>query len=172
MPFLQPIGLTLVRIVSGGQTGVDRAALDVALAAGLSCGGWCPAGRRAEDGVIPKRYPLRETPTAEYAERTHLNVRDSDATLILARERRVAGGTALTQEFAEALGRPCLVLDPRAPDGADKAARWLIEQQVRVLNVAGPRESTEPGIYEEAFELLSRLFGEAPSPRKRSARRR
>src|SRR5213080_1459301 len=102
------------KIVSGGQTGVDRAALDVALELGIPCGGWCPIGRRAEDGVIPDRYPLRQAPSANYADRTALNVRDSDGTLILARGP-LRGGTALTKTFAERYGRPYLVVDPRAP---------------------------------------------------------
>ena len=87
------------RIVSGGQTGVDRAALDVALSLGIPCAGWCPRGRRAEDGPIDARYPLNETPSTSYAKRTEWNVRDSDATLILAR-LPLGGGTALTERLA------------------------------------------------------------------------
>src|SRR5690606_30676655 len=102
-----------VRVVSGGQTGVDRAALDAALRLGLPCGGWCPAGRWAEDGPIPERYPLRETESADPAERTARNVRDSDATLILS-PRPLRGGTAGTREVAERLGRPFHVADPFA----------------------------------------------------------
>src|SRR5436309_586670 len=98
------------RILSGGQTGVDRAALDVALALGLPCDGWCPRGRKAEDGPLPDRYPLRETPTDAYAERTAWNVRDADGTLVLLRGRP-SGGTALTIELADRYGKPCLVLD-------------------------------------------------------------
>ncbi|NNF57402.1 MAG: molybdenum cofactor carrier [Rhodothermaceae bacterium] len=147
-----------LRIMSGGQTGVDRAALDAARQAGLPCGGWCPAGRRAEDGVIPDRYPLRETPTVDYAERTHLNVRDSDATLILARGPLV-GGTALTREEAEALARPVLVLDPTDPKAVREARRWMRQQHaIRTLNIAGPRESTEPGIYAETLAFLTQFF--------------
>src|SRR6266851_4977853 len=96
------------KIISGGQTGVDRAALDVALELGIPCGGWCPKGRRAEDGRIPKRYPLVETPTPAYPVRTEWNVRDSDGTLVLARGQ-ASGGTALTIEFATDYGKPCLV---------------------------------------------------------------
>ncbi len=92
------------KIVSGGQTGVDRAALDAALALGVPCGGWCPRGRRAEDGEIPARYPLRETPLPTYEQRTEWNVRDADGTLVLTRGP-ASGGTALTLALAERLGR-------------------------------------------------------------------
>src|SRR5262245_54833883 len=88
------------KIISGGQSGVDRAALDVALELGIPCGGWCPKGRRAEDGPLPDRYPLDETQTSFYPERTRRNVRDSDGTLILA-DGAAKGGTALTIELAE-----------------------------------------------------------------------
>src|SRR5512132_1315628 len=96
--------LRLVRIVSGGQTGVDRAALDAAMAFGLACGGWVPRGRRAEDGAVPPRYPMRETRGYTYAERTRRNVRDSDGTLILTRGRPT-GGTALTGRLGAAIGQ-------------------------------------------------------------------
>jgi len=141
------------RLVSGGQTGVDRAALDAALALGISCGGWCPRGRRAEDGPIDACYALQETPSADYAQRTEWNVRDSDGTLVLTRgEPR--GGTALTLDFARGLGRPTLVLDlARAPD-AEAIRDWLRRERIRVLNVAGPRESVAPGIHEDALGLL------------------
>jgi predicted Rossmann fold nucleotide-binding protein DprA/Smf involved in DNA uptake len=144
------------RIVSGGQTGVDRAALDVALEIGLPCGGWCPAGRLAEDGAIPDRYPLRETPSASYPERTARNVRDSDATLILYRTK-MRGGTALTARLARHHGRPCLALEIASAD-PDAIRRWLAEAGVRVLNVAGPRESEAPGIHREATALLRRVL--------------
>ena len=98
------------KIVSGGQTGVDRAALDVALELGVACGGWCPKGRRAEDGTIAERYPLTETSTRAYPERTRRNVLDSDGTLILARGRPT-GGTALTIKIAAETGKPCFIVD-------------------------------------------------------------
>ena len=146
------------RLVSGGQTGVDRAALDTALALEMPCGGWCPKGRLAEDGPIPARYPLTETRSPDYAQRTEWNVRDSDATLVLV--RGVArGGTRATIDFARALGRPYrVVVLGRAPAFATTTA-WLGRNHVRVLNVAGPRESQSPGIYRAARAHLQGLFG-------------
>ena len=145
-----------LRVVSGGQTGVDRAALDAALARGVPVGGWCPAGRWAEDGPVPDRYPLRETGTADPAERTRLNVRDSDATLVLA-PGPVAGGTALTVEAARALGRPVLVVPPR-PDAVGGAVAWVGRGGVAVLNVAGPRESEAPGVYDAALAFVGAVL--------------
>ena len=146
-----------IRVVSGGQTGVDRAALDAAMALGISVGGWCPAGRRAEDGAIAQRYPLRETEGADYAVRTEWNVRDSDATLILYRGA-LTGGTALTAKLARRLGRPLLVRDlDSAPDPGEMAL-WLRSNRVRVLNCAGPRESGAPGVGPAARALLERVF--------------
>ena len=147
----------LLRVVSGGQTGVDRAALDAALDAGLAVGGWCPAGRWAEDGPIPARYPLRETARADPAERTRLNVRDSDVTLVLA-PGPLAGGTALTVRAARGLGRPVRVVDP-AREGAHTTATWITSLGAPlVLNVAGPRESEAPGVYGAARAWLGRLL--------------
>lgn len=153
----------MITIVSGGQTGVDRAALDVARALGLPCGGWVPRGRRAEDGRVPARYPLRETSSWKYPQRTRLNVRDSDATLILTRGEPT-GGTSLTISFAGSEGRPCLVVDLDAETGSALATarQWLVAHEVRVLNVAGPRESTAPGIAADAFQFLAALFAAEP----------
>src|SRR5688572_16678238 len=99
-----------MKIISGGQTGVDRAALDVALELGLPCGGWCPKGRKAEDGVIDPKYPLQETSTDDYPQRTEKNVQDSDATLILTRGKP-DGGTALTRSLAREHKKPCKVVN-------------------------------------------------------------
>ncbi len=150
------------KIVSGGQTGVDRAALDVARELGLPCGGWCPRGRRAEDGPIPAHYPLAETPSADYVERTEWNVRDADATLILTDGART-GGTALTVEFARQYGKPCRIVDlgQRSPSEREQTRRWLARIKAQTLNVAGPRESGRPGVYREACDFLRALLGDS-----------
>jgi hypothetical protein len=153
----------LQRIVSGGQTGVDRAALDAALEAGLACGGWCPRGRRAEDGAIPARYGLTETASRAYAVRTRRNVRDSDATLVLVRGP-LAGGTKLTVEYAARTGRSCRVVDLDAADPgaeAEATARWVAAQEIAVLNVAGPRESGSPGIGAAARGFMDAVIAAA-----------
>jgi len=144
------------RIVSGGQTGVDRAALDAALEAGLSCGGLAPKGRRAEDGIIPERYPLEECDSADYAVRTELNVVRSDATLILNRGR-LSSGTWLTKEYCVRHKKPFIVVQiDQLSTGAAAAEvnRFLAEARPNVLNIAGPRESKSPGIYDLSFEIL------------------
>lgn len=146
-----------MRVVSGGQSGVDRAALDVALELGIEVGGWCPAGRWAEDGPIPPQYPLRETPLADPAQRTEWNVRDSDATLVLT-IGSPAGGAASTVEHARRLARPFLLLDLNIADPA-RAAAWLLDVSPATLNVAGPRESECPGIYVRAAALLRAVLG-------------
>jgi hypothetical protein len=153
--------------VSGGQTGVDRAALDAARRAGVEHGGWCPRGRGAEDGVIPPRYRLRETPDADPAQRTTWNVRDSDATLVLSRGAP-HGGTALAVSHARALSRPLLVLDLERHPQADEVLRWLHGAGVTALNVAGPRESEAPGIYAETLELLLAVLSAFPAGRQRA----
>jgi len=138
-------------VLSGGQTGVDRAALDAALALGIPCGGWCPRGRLAEDGTIPLVYPLRETDSPDYDVRTRLNVAAAEATLVLT-PGRPAGGTAVTVQAARAAARPCLVVDPFETGTGMES--WLVRHGRRVLNVAGPRESQVPGIYQRVLALL------------------
>lgn len=152
----------LEQVVSGGQTGVDRAALDVALELGIPCGGWCPKGRLAEDGPIAERYPLRETRSARYSRRTLWNVRDSDATLIIALGAP-SGGTAYTVHAAQELERPFLVVPPDVAR-VDEVLEWLVENLVTVLNVAGPRESGAPGIYVQSRTLLRALLSASASP--------
>ncbi len=148
--------MSIQKIVSGGQTGVDRAALDAALSAGITVGGWCPRGRRAEDGPIDAAYPLCETPSDEYAQRTAWNVRDSDGTLILIRDE-ARGGTALTAEEAKRRGKPLLQTKINDASASDVFA-WADEHGVQVLNVAGPRAREAPGIYAAAKSLLKRVF--------------
>ncbi len=153
-----------LRLVSGGQTGVDRAALDAALALGLPCGGWCPRGRRAEDGPIPLKYPLCETPWWGYPQRTHWNVRDSDATLILT-TGPLDRGTALTEQLARRLRRPTRVLRLETTPDPQATAAWVRTLLPATLNVAGPRESSQPGIQAQAFTFLYRLlYAGATSP--------
>jgi hypothetical protein len=146
-----------MKIVSGGQTGVDRAALDFAIGHGHGHGGWCPQGRHAEDGVIPPAYRLRETDSPDYDQRTEKNVVDSDATLIVAREKELSGGTAFTHALARQHGRPVLVVWER--DGVDEVApallQFLKQNRVRTLNVAGPRESQSPGLGKFVMGLLA-----------------
>jgi putative molybdenum carrier protein len=146
------------RVVSGGQTGVDRGALDAAIAAGIPHGGWCPRGRRAEDGVVPDRYALREHTSAAYAARTEANVVDSDATLVL-RRGRLAGGTALTRTLARRHGKPLLVVDLATDPDAPAVRRWIDAHRVDVLNVAGPRESEAPGIAAAAATFMQAVLG-------------
>jgi len=155
------------RIVSGGQTGVDRAALDVAMALGIEHGGWCPAGRLSEDGSIPSRYELRETDSSDYRVRTEQNVIDSDATLILY-EGRMKGGTLLTRRICVDLDKPFLAV--RIDSGNVVAARqWLQQVQPITLNVAGPRESTALGIFGRSMEFLLQLLTRSVSATSQSA---
>ncbi|MDD4932970.1 MAG: putative molybdenum carrier protein [Methylacidiphilaceae bacterium] len=142
----QEIRLPLEKIVSGGQTGADRAALDWALAHGIPAAGWCPRGRRAEDGSIPSRYPLVETPSEDYAERTLWNVRDSDGTAIFTVGPTLIGGSRLTSEEATRLRKPWIHLDGATRCAAEKLRAFLEEHRIRVLNVAGSRGSREPGV--------------------------
>lgn len=148
----------VLRIVSGGQTGVDRAALDFALSKGLLHGGWCPKGRRAEDGSIEERYRLVETPSRSYRQRTEWNVRDSDGTLVITGNPKRSGGTRYTMKMARKLGRPCIAVEPDDPDAPAEVLRWLESNGIEALNVAGPRESTEPAIYDSAMAFLEKLY--------------
>lgn len=148
--------MCITKIISGGQAGVDRAALDAAIAMGMSHGGWCPRGRIAEDGPIDMRYDLQETEGAGYRQRTRLNVVESSATLIL-NEGPLSGGTALTRDFAQRFGKPHLVIQMDEEDHDLAVARvlqWLGESGSGVLNVGGPGERKRPGIHGRALVLL------------------
>lgn len=152
--------MVISSIVSGGQTGADRAALDFALAHGIEHGGWCPRGRRAEDGSLDARYHLVETESRRYHARTICNVRDSDATLIL-NLGELEGGSLETLRIAGRLGKASRVVQFDAPpDAAELEAirEWLRASAAAPLNVAGPRESKRPGIYAATLGLLERLF--------------
>ena len=151
--------MRLTRVVSGGQTGVDRAALDAAIACSIPIGGWCPKARLAEDGLVPHRYPLIETPSRKYPQRTMWNVRDSHGTLILI-TGPLEGGSALTARHATTLGSPHLVIDLKVHlyDAPDLALEFIAANRIAVLNVAGPRESSRPGIYNRGYRMLRRVF--------------
>ena len=152
-------------IISGGQTGVDRAALDAAIELGIPHGGWCPAGRKAEDGPLPDRYQLKETESPEYHVRTEQNVIDSDGTLILYRDE-ISGGTRLTHRLAVKHGRPFLLANLSHEHALGDIRRWMQENRIRRLNIAGPRESSAAGVGMQARELLLQLWrdeSEVPS---------
>jgi hypothetical protein len=149
-------------IISGGQTGADRAALDFAIEHGFSCGGWCPRQRRAEDGDIPAQYILRETPASHYAQRTEWNVRDSDATVVFSIQARLTGGTRLTFELATRRGKPVLHLSRDELDrasAADMLCAFIEQHEIGTLNVAGPRASQEPEIGAFVRAVLTAAFG-------------
>jgi Circularly permutated YpsA SLOG family len=162
-----------MKIVSGGQTGADQAALRAAEALGLERGGWCPPGRACEGGTIPRTFPLTETPAdrsplapdVPRSQRTEWNVRDSDATLILTPEGHTDAGTRWTRACATRLGRPVLTIDPAQPDAAAVILRWLASVRPRVLNVAGPSEASVPGIDAATYALLLRVLGCFPGLR-------
>lgn len=150
----------LAKIISGGQTGVDRGALDAALERGFACGGSCPAGRRAEDGMIPGRYPLTELADRSYTARTLRNVDESDGTLIL-HFGAVTGGTALTLRRCIESGKPRLLIDADATpaeDAAAHAAEFCEARSIAVLNVAGPRASSAPGARDYAAAVVGGLL--------------
>lgn len=151
-----------LQIISGGQTGADRHALDWAISKGLRHGGWCPRGRLAEDGPIPSRYELRETTTADYLQRTQQNVQDSDGTVIFTVARKLQGGTLATAQFALESGKPCLHIHAKSARAAQSLAHFIHKHNIRRLNVAGSRASKEPGVgaltervLEEAFNILT-----------------
>jgi hypothetical protein len=160
----------LAKVISGGQTGVDQAALLAAEACGLAIGGWCPPGRESEAGPIPARFPLRETPAERSPEapdvprslRTEWNVRDADGVLILAAEPGTADdpGSSWAAECARRYGRPLLVCDVADPQAAAHIVEWLRSSPIETLSVGGPSEGTEPGIGEVANALLVDVFGQ------------
>jgi len=154
------------RIISGGQTGVDRAALDFAIERGFAYGGYCPKGRRAEDGAIPLHYNLIETKSADYAIRTEKNVDAADGTLIFHRGG-LTGGTEFTAELCQQKEKPVFLIDMDGPGHPTAAFRaWMKKNGIKILNVAGPRESQRPGISAQAAEVLRLLLERRTTPRK------
>lgn len=150
----------MTKIISGGQTGADRAALDFAIKHNIPYGGWLPKGRKIEDGTLPEKYQLKEMPTGEYSKRTEQNILDSDGTLIVSHEY-LTGGSALTEFLAEKHKKPCLHIDLnklKQKDAALIIGKWLQTNKIEVLNVAGPRAGKDPKIYQATLELLEAVL--------------
>lgn len=149
-----------LKIVSGGQTGADRAALDWSIANNIPHGGWCPKGRKAEDGIIASRYNLTETPSSEYSERTQWNIRDSDGTIVFSISEQFFAGTLLTVELSEKSEKPCLHICKKLVDinTVNQFQLFLLEFAIVNLNVAGPRASDEPEVYQFVRKFLDRAF--------------
>jgi predicted Rossmann fold nucleotide-binding protein DprA/Smf involved in DNA uptake len=146
------------KIISGGQTGVDRAALDVAIKLGITHGGWCPKGRLAEDGIIQEKYKLSETSSSIYQQRTRMNIQDSDITLIVIKNIKWGSGTLFTKDMCIKMQKKFAVLDVDELTDPKPIRHWLMEQEAEILNVAGNRESTSPGIYQDAYKFFLMLF--------------
>jgi len=147
----------IIKVVSGGQTGVDRAALDVALENDIACGGWCPKGRSAEDGVIDAKYPVVEVESSNPNVRTEANVRDSDGTLILA-WGNLMGGTLKTAAIATRLRKPLFTAQMAEGPKLEEVEEWATRLNIKVLNVAGPRASEVATAYDEAKKFLFDLL--------------
>ena len=148
--------MSIYKVISGGQTGADRAALDAAIKVGVSHGGWVPKGRLAEDGAIPPNYSLKEMSTGSHAARTEQNVLDSDGTVIIS-HGDLTGGSKLTQDFSRKHEKPCLHIDiHKTPQflAASEIHRWVIENGIETLNVAGPRASKDPEIYRDTKYII------------------
>ena len=156
------------KIISGGQTGADRAAFDFGVENGIEIGGFVPKGRRAEDGRISETYPnLVETTKRDYAQRTELNVQNSDATLIVS-HGKLTRGSLLTKKFAEKHQKPFWHIDfleSNIEESAKKVQKWLAPIKCKRLNIAGSRASTDPQIYEKTKEFLEELFSAKTSKR-------
>jgi len=148
----------ITKIVSGAQTGADRAGLDVAIRHGFPHGGWCPKGRKAEDGPIGGQYKLVETPSASYLQRTEWNARDSDGTVVFTLARRVSGGSLRTIEFAKKHGKPCIHISLADYIPSVTLQGFVEDYEIKVLNVAGSRETKEPGIWKWAYQVIEDSF--------------
>lgn len=154
------MALAKLKLVSGGQTGADRAALDFALAHGIPHGGWCPKGRRAEDGPIDAKYQLKETPRRSYIQRTEWNVRDSDGTVVFSIAPALIGGSKKTVLLAQKHGKPVIHISrdggPVPPNQA--LLNFIREHRISNLNVAGTRASEEPEIAAFVKAVLSKTI--------------
>ena len=148
----------LRKVISGGQTGADRAALDWAIERQVPHNGWCPKGRKALDGPLAPKYQLKETPSEGYLQRNKWNVRDSDGTVVFTLAAEVTGGSKKTIEFATKLKQPWLHIHPgmRAPE--ELLVSFIQNHGIQTLNIAGSRESKEPGIYEWVMGILRATF--------------
>lgn len=156
------------KIISGGQTGADRAALDFAIKNNLPYGGWVPKGRKTEDGILPEKYHLQEMATEQYSKRTEKNILDSDGTLIVS-HGLLTGGSALTRELAKQHRKSWIHVDLKAtpyPEAARMIREWVRRNGVKAMNVAGARGSKDPKIYQAVIELLEAMLGEPNYPRK------
>ena len=151
----------LEKIISGGQTGVDRAGLDVAIAHGIAHGGWCPKDRIAEDGIIPTQYQLQTTNSSDVNVRTRKNIMAADGTIVFVPywPLDIADGTALTITYATNMAKPLLIIDLSAPQDVNEPFNhWLHDKCIETLNIAGPRESNCPGIYTAVYAMLTKLL--------------
>ncbi|HTX88159.1 MAG TPA: putative molybdenum carrier protein [Bacteroidales bacterium] len=149
-----------ITLISGGQTGVDRATLDFALEHGIPCGGYCPKGRKAEDGRIDKKYPLIETNTENYSERTIQNVQQSDGIIVFF-DNHIDPGTQFAIDTSRKLCKTCLLVNLATPSNREMIAEWLRKNNITKLNIAGPRESFNPGIYQKVRKVLGHVFLES-----------
>ncbi len=145
------------KVLSGGQTGGDRAALDWAIQNNIPHGGWCPKGRRAEDGVIPNRYVLQETESEGYMQRTKRNIRDSDATLIISLKAELTGGSKFTYEYARRIAKPWLHVQPDSK-WHEQIKAFFETNMIQILNVAGPRNSIAPNIEQFVNTVLDEVL--------------
>ena len=150
--------MTITKIISGGQTGVDSGALDAALALSIPISGYCPKERLCETGKLPARFPLIELPVKSYKARTEKNVIESDGTLILNGNSNLQGGTLSTYLFAEQHRKPCLILRFQKTDPQELFNDWIEQNKIQILNIAGPRESKHPGIYQKTLKLVKKLL--------------
>lgn len=148
------------KIVSGGQTGVDQAALKAAITLGIPHGGWCPKGRLSENGEIPKEFDLKETVSSDYSERTKKNIDDSDGTLIVIDGdlKSITDGTILTIQDLKRKNKPYFLINLSHEFSESKLGQWIKKNDISILNVAGPRESQSPGIHKKSFSFFSGIF--------------